>query len=193
MTDRPAIHTLASSSASESLHRLAQFAKELGTVTDLAAAAERILTELMDAARHEHGALYLFEPECDHYHRQSSVGISYSESGHATIAASHPLPQLLTARQQIVQERSSGRISSAVAGQPRRDDAPPSYDLALPLVNRGRLVAFVLLAAPSETDPAESDRLDLLSTLGQIAANTLDSLVARDDLRQSQALSLIHI
>jgi signal transduction histidine kinase len=60
--------------------------------------------------------------------------------------------------------------------------------LAVPLLNKHRLVAFALLGSSSDRPLDHPDRRDLLTALAQNAANALDSILVHDDLRQSQTL-----
>jgi signal transduction histidine kinase len=60
--------------------------------------------------------------------------------------------------------------------------------LAVPLLNKHRLVAFALLGSSSDRPLDHPDRRDLLTALAQNAANALDSILVHDDLHQSQTL-----
>ncbi|MBH0182145.1 MAG: hypothetical protein HP490_10840 [Nitrospira sp.] len=60
--------------------------------------------------------------------------------------------------------------------------------MTIPLVNRGRLVAFVLLQSNPATSQLGSKPIELLTAMAQSAANVLDSLLICEDLRQSQTL-----
>jgi signal transduction histidine kinase len=60
--------------------------------------------------------------------------------------------------------------------------------IAIPLVNRGRLVAFVLLQSEGTAGDSDPDHMELLTAMAQSAANALDSLLVYEDLRQSQTL-----
>ena len=59
---------------------------------------------------------------------------------------------------------------------------------AIPLLNKHRLIAFALLGPSAEQALDPPDRRDLLTALAQNAANALDSILAHDDLHQSQTL-----
>ncbi|HWF62029.1 MAG TPA: ATP-binding protein [Nitrospira sp.] len=61
-------------------------------------------------------------------------------------------------------------------------------DLVIPLLNRGQLIAFVLLRPKIETTVIPSHTIELLAAMAQNAANALDSFLLYEDLRQSQAL-----
>ncbi len=61
-------------------------------------------------------------------------------------------------------------------------------NIAIPLVNRGRLVAFVLLQSGPTSDCSDPDSLELLPAMAQSAANALDSILVYENLHQSQTL-----
>jgi signal transduction histidine kinase len=61
-------------------------------------------------------------------------------------------------------------------------------NLAIPLLNRGKLIAFVLLQSRIDPTVIPSPTKELLAAMAQNAANALDSFLLYEDLRQSQAL-----
>ncbi|MGE3976321.1 MAG: nitrogen regulation protein NR(II), partial [Nitrospira sp.] len=61
-------------------------------------------------------------------------------------------------------------------------------NLAIPLLNRGRLIAFVLLQSRIGAAAIPSHTMELLAAMAQNAANALDSFLLYEDLRQSHAL-----
>jgi signal transduction histidine kinase len=60
--------------------------------------------------------------------------------------------------------------------------------LAVALLNKDRLIAFVLLGLPLNQPPDHADGRDLLLALAQSGANALDFILVNDDLHQSQTL-----
>jgi signal transduction histidine kinase len=175
---------------SESLQRLTQFAKDLGTITNLSLAAERILNELSETTRHEHGVLYAFDRERDRYRRLTASGTPYNDRDHATISARHPLAVRLATAERPFLLHPDVHVAdpASIAGDSLEGEEGLLVELAVPLRNRSRLIAFALFACPSEADLTDPDRLELLPVLAQVAANALDAILARDDLRQSQTL-----
>jgi signal transduction histidine kinase len=175
---------------SDSLQRLTQFAKDLGTIADLSLAADRILVEFSELMRHEHGALYVIERERNRYRRVAALGDLFSGHALATIPVRHPLALRLSAAEGAFRPQPDGQERQAGPDCGRAldalDDIP--VELAIPLWNRGQLVAAVLLGTASGMVPADPDRSEFFSMQAQVAANALDAILVRDDLRQSQTL-----
>jgi signal transduction histidine kinase len=163
---------------------LTQFARDMGRITDLSAAAERILSVLTDISGAGHGGLYLLERERERYRRLNSHGPR--EFGEAAVPLGHPLVRHLSEHQQIIADSHSGH------GVPAADEAADalqslSATASIPLITKGRLVGFTLLAA-SDPDAWVPETLDLLSAVAQNGANALDSHLVYEDLHQSQTL-----
>jgi signal transduction histidine kinase len=102
----------------------------------------------------------------------------------------HPLVQRLTYHQDIL---ASPALADSLYEASWDGTTDAQYDtfpinLAIPLLNRGRLIAFILLQSQLEAAVISSHTLDLLTAMAQSAANALDSLLLYEDLRQSQAL-----
>jgi signal transduction histidine kinase len=110
------------------------------------------------------------------------------ESHPSTLSLTHPLVHSLFERQVILDRFACHDLDA----QDHHDGAPPDQHvrcrLAIPLLNRGRLIAFALLQSESPTESADAWNVEFLMAVAQSAANALDSLLAHEDLRQSQAL-----
>lgn len=190
MTDRASPQTVTAQSGAESLQRLTQFARDMGHITSLPAIADRILSGLSEITRARQGALYLIEREREHFHRLAVQGADHSEPPPSTVPLDHPLVHQLTQHQQILNGHSG---SHGMPGQVSDDGLLPILEslcssLAIPLVNRGRLIAFVLLQAKDPLRDTDPDSVDLLTAMAQSAANALDSILVYEDLHQSQTL-----
>ena len=164
------------------LQRLTQFARDMGHPTSLPIIAERILSGLSETSRHSQGVLYLLDRERQCFRRVVSQTQIPSVAASPVVSLDHPLVQRLAHRQDILD-------SSALTDSLRdaRLAALP-VSLAIPLVNRGMLIAFVLLQSRMDTTVIPSDTMELLAAMAQNAANALDSFLLYEDLRQSQAL-----
>ena len=187
MTDHSLRHATASSTALTPLQRLTRFTQDMGTFTDRAVIAERILVELCDATASQQGALYLLDREHNQYARVMTVGTQDTSATIPCFASTHALIQSLTREHHIL-------LVSDITGIPRikpelADTLRAVHSsLAVPLLNKGRLIAFALLGSPSGRPLDHADGRDLLTALAQSGANALDSILAHDDLHQSQTL-----
>jgi signal transduction histidine kinase len=187
MTDRDSSQTMNARSASESLRRLTQFSRDLGQITNISAIAERILSGLSDMAQYRQGSFYLAEHEHADFLRRAMQGTAQAESAPPTIAVTHPLVLLLAQRQQILDRSvSAGAHAALNLHAPLLESL--CCGMAIPLVNRGRLVAFVLLQSGPASGDSDPENMDLLTAMAQSAANVLDSLLVYEDLHQSQTL-----
>lgn len=170
------------------LQRLTRFAEDLGAHTDRTLLAQRILTEFCEAAARPHGSLYLLNPERQRYSRLAASGAEGPLSSAASLPSNHPLVTCLSRRATVLALTDPSSFVPADA-----DTAAPAWDwphlaAAIPLLSNGRLLAVALLGPAPTAPPLAPDGIDLLAALAQIAANTLDSLLASDDLRQSHTL-----
>ena len=185
MSEPPSHNPPLTDALSTALQRLTHFAEAMGALTDRAAIAERILLELCDVAGYRLGILYLLDRERDHYDHAATVGCLGAAHIPKTFPSNHPLPQALS------QTHSPLRVS-AIAGTPAATWAgvfdSSGLGLAIPLGNKGRLVALALLGTAVNPAHAHNHTDDLLKALAQTAANALDAILVRDDLHQSQAL-----
>ncbi len=190
MTDRTALQSDPCQSGTASLRRLTQFARDLGRPTSLPVITERILSGLSEVARHSQGILYLFNRERECFCQVVSQGQMPSLAASSVVPLDHPFIQHLAHHQDILD--SSALIDSLCRAS---SDNPMSaqlttlpINLAIPLLNRGRLIAFVLLQSRIGTATIPSHTMELLAAMAQNAANALDSFLLYEDLRQSQAL-----
>lgn len=162
----------------------------MGHPTSLPIIAERILAGLSDASRHSQGLLYLLDRERESFHLVIVRTPTPSSAAPPIVSLKHPLVQQLTDRQDILDSStltdSFDKASSDHAAHAQF--APLPFKLAIPLLNRGRLLAFVLLQSQIEATVVPSDTMELLTAMAQSAANALDALLLYEDLRQSQTL-----
>ena len=190
MTDRRITDAL--SGPSESLQRLTQFARDMGQMTNLALIGERILSGLSDISRCPEGALFLVDREREQYRRLVARGAPPCLSFLSSFSFHDPLILHLTTDQQILDTRLgdyNGTHVPALASVCARL-TELSLAVAIPLVNKGRLVAFVLLHSSGDPDPDMAGRqhMELVTAMAQSAANALDSMLVYEDLHQSQTL-----
>src|SRR4030065_1628700 len=95
MTSHPPNTDFLAFSASELFHLVAQFASDLGTMTDLTTLGTRIIEELCRAGATNHGMLFLLDHEHERYRCAGMVGSVAPTLVPATLAISHPLPRHL--------------------------------------------------------------------------------------------------
>ena len=190
MTDRTSPQTVAAQSGAESLQRLTQFARDMGHITSLSAIAERILSGLSEVARSQQGSLYLVERERERFRRLVAQGSAHAKSTPPVVPLDHPLLHQLAQSQEILDRSACAQGPHSKTTDhtllPRRESLCSS--LPIPFINRGRLVAFVLLQSESASHSTDPDSMELLTAMAQSAANALDSILVYEDLHQSQTL-----
>jgi signal transduction histidine kinase len=160
----------------------------MGLITDVSALGERILTQLCEISGCAHGALYLAERDQQRYRRLAAQELPRRPAP-ATLPFDHPLVQHLSDVHHILERTFPLHEESVAAafrplGTALRD---LSAAVAIPLVAKGHLVAFVLLQAPEHSN-LNPLKMELVTAMAQTAANALDSLTVYEDLHQSQAL-----
>lgn len=173
-------------SSSASLQRLTRFARDMGHSISVPVIAERILSGLSDVSQHSDGVLYLLDREHDRF---CQVVVQTPTAAPPVVPLTHPLVQRLVSRLTILD--SAAVADTLVAPLDHAEGAQLTtlaINLAIPLLNRGRLIAFVLFRSPRESAELPSHTLDLLTAMAQSAANAIDSLLLYEDLRQSQTL-----
>jgi len=177
-----------SHSVSERLRRVTQFARDIGQAPSMQSIGDYVLAAFLEQSGSSEGMFYLLEPGRDHFCCLTAVGISKAERVSPVLPQTHPFVCKLAQHQVIVEQSiEDDRLSPFYDIQCSMPDLSP-WKLAVPLVNRGRMVAFVLLQWMSESPVHIHDRQDLMLAMAQCAANTVDSLLAHEDLRQSQVL-----
>lgn len=188
MVDNTASHSSSLHSESASLQRLTQFSRDMGLMSNVSGLGDRILAELLDISGCAQGALYLAEREQERYRRLAAQRASHALPP-ATLAFDHPLIQHLSDAQQILDQTICMRDGSQAETFQTLAEALRglSTTVAIPLVTKGRLIAFVLLQSP-ECSNLHPDRVELITAMAQTGANALDSLTVYEDLHQSQAL-----
>lgn len=189
MTDRTAPQSAPCQSGTDALQRLTQFARDLGYSTSLPVIAERILSGLSEVSRYSQGVLYLLDRERERFYQVVSPKQALSITS-PIIPLNHPLVQQLAHHQDILDSSaliaSFSEASLDKAMDPQLASLP--INLAIPLQNQGRLIAFVLLQSQRDPPVMSPHTRELLIALAQNAANALNSFLLYEDLRQSQAL-----
>lgn len=189
MTRHPAPQSDPCQAGTDSLQRLTKFIRDIGYATSVPLIAERILSGFSEASRHSHGLLYLFDRERECF-RLVDVPPPTPSIAPPVVPLNHPLVQQLADRQDIL-DSSLLADPLCMGSSDNTTDARFAMlplHLAVPLLNRGRLIAFVGLRSPRESPVILSSPLELLTAMAQSAANAIDSLLLYEDLRQSQVL-----
>jgi len=189
--DKTSSSSLPTPSVSDSLRRLTQFARDIGQTANIRTIADGALAALLEQARCQDGAFYMAQDGSSSYYRLAVSGTSYMEVTPPSLALPHPLVDKLTQQLTMV-ERSSiadgnGDSQAGISMMPPSPEGFP-WTLAIPLTNRRRLVAFALLRSNPEQTSLDHGHRELLEAIAQCAANTVDSLLTHEDLRQSQVL-----
>jgi signal transduction histidine kinase len=190
MTDHGAPQSNSDQAGTDSLQRLTKFARDTGHPTSLPIIAERILSGLSDASRHSQGLLYLLDRERECFRLVNIPTPTPSITAPPVVPLNHPLVQQLADRQDILDSSvlADSLRTTLLDNTTEAQFATLPINLAIPLMNRGRLIAFVVLQSQMESTVIPSHTLELLTAMAQSAANALDSLLLYEDLRQSQVL-----
>jgi len=190
MTDYAAPQSNPDQAGTASLQRLTKFARDTGHPTSLPIIAERILSGLSDASRHSQGLLYLLDRERECFRLVNIPTPTPSITAPPVVPLNHPLVQQLADRQDILDSSvlADSLRTTLLDNTTEAQFATLPINLAIPLMNRGRLIAFVVLQSQMESTVIPSHTLELLTAMAQSAANALDSLLLYEDLRQSQVL-----
>jgi signal transduction histidine kinase len=190
ITDRACPDTATAQPSAESLQRLTKFSRDMGHMTSLPAIAERILSGLSEVVQYPEASLYLVEREREQFHRFVTQGSTHATTAPSTVPIEHPFVHQLAQHHQILDRSvlADGTDSSDPEDLLARMFKAPCSSLAVPLVNRGRLIAFAVLQSAPTMRPADLDSVELLTAMAQSAANALDSLLVYEDLHQSQTL-----
>jgi len=189
MTDRTAPQS-SPQSGTASLQRLTQFARDMGHPTSLPIIAERILSGLSEVSQLSHGVLYRFDRERECFCQVVLQGQISSTAACPLVPLDHPLVQQLARHQDILDSSAltDSLYSASLDNTAGAQLATLPVNLAIPLLNRGKLIAFVLLQSRIDPTVIPSPTKELLAAMAQNAANALDSFLLYEDLRQSQAL-----
>lgn len=190
MTDRTAPQSAPYQPGTTALQRLTQFARDMEHPTSLPAIAERILSGLSEVSRHSQGILYLLDRGRECFYQVGSQAQLSLRAAPPIVPLDHPLVQQLAHHQDI--------LDSSVLTDPLCRTSPDNtmdaqldplpINLAIPLLNRGTLIAFVLLQSRIGIPVISSHTMELLAAMAQNAANAIGSFMLYEDLRQSQIL-----
>jgi signal transduction histidine kinase len=184
MTDHTVPQSDPCQSSTTALQRLTQFVRDLGLSTSLPAIAEQILSGFSEVSGHSQGVLYLLDRERARFCQVAVSAPPPSMAASPAVSPTHPLVQHLATHQQILDSSEAASLDDLTDAQSRA----LTINLAVPLLNRGKLIAFVLFQSPIEATVMLSYTRELLAAMAQSAANTIDAFLLHEDLRQSQAL-----
>lgn len=162
----------------------------MGNPTKLSVIAERILTGLLEVSQSSHGALYLVDHNHERYCHVCSHGMLDSITVPPAIPLSHPLIQNLVRCHQVHDASNCDVIRPTISLETTTDNLLGKIPLkqAVPLLSRGRLIAFAAFQPRAEAPALNPLSTELLMAMSQSAANALDSFLLYEDLRQSQTL-----
>ena len=190
MTDRTAPQSDPCPSGTASLQRLTQFARDMEHPTSLPVLAERILSGLSEVSRHSQGVLYLLDRERERFCQVASQAQIPSKAAPSVISLNHPLIQQLTRHKDILDSSAlaDSLFEASLGNTTEVPFAAFPISLAIPLLNRGRLIAFVLFERLPPPPVIPCQAMELMTAMAQYAANAFDAFLLYEDLRQSQAL-----
>lgn len=172
------------------LQKLTHFVQDMGHPTELSAVSERILAGLLEVSQSSHGTLYLLDHDHERYRHVLSHGTLDTIAAPPIIAFSHPLVQSLVRYHQILDASNPALIRPTGSRETTTDSLLGALPvkLAVPLLSRGRMIAFVAFQSQTEAPVLSPLTTELVTAMAQSAANALDSLLIYQDLRQSQTL-----
>jgi signal transduction histidine kinase len=163
--------------------------QSMGHPTNLPIIAEHILAGLAELSESSHGAMYLLEHDHERYRHVRSHGQLDTISAPSVVAFSDPLVQKLVRCHQILAAANSASNSPVVSVEATMSTLLGTFpvNLAIPLVTRGRMIAFVVVQSQMEAG-LNSLYKELLLAMAQAAANAIDSFMIYEALRQSHTL-----
>ncbi len=184
------LHTNASTSGMDSFRTLTQFLRDIDHPRSPLVLAEQILSNLSAASQYPHGTLYVIDQEHHCFRPLHTQGPVEALPIPPIVALDHPLIRNLARHQHILDATTLASLPDLAC----QDNSPAAmfgtlpYTLVIPLMTRGKLLAFALLQSQLKSPLLIPMTMELLSAMAQGAANALDSLLMYEDLRQSQAL-----
>ncbi|MCP9438374.1 MAG: ATP-binding protein [Nitrospira sp.] len=190
MTDFSPPHINTAPETTESLRHLREFLQDIGEIPTLPLLAERLLTELLRRTHGRQGWLYLLDQERTglyHLTTDQSDQPDQLKATPRTLTLSHPLVHELAHRHEILDRRFSPHDTDGHVSLNTSDFIGCS--LAIPFVNRGRLLAFAILQSDSNISAFYRENTDLLRIIAQSGASSLDCLLNCNDLHSSQELT----
>lgn len=162
----------------------------MGHPTELSAVSERILGGLLEVSQSSHGTLYLLDRDHERYRHVLSHGTLDTIAAPPIIAFSHPLVQSLVRCHQILDASNLTLVRPTASCETTTGSLLGTVPvrLAIPLLSRGRMIAFVAFQSQTKAPVLSPLTTELVTAMAQSAANALDSLLIYQDLRQSQTL-----
>lgn len=173
-----------------SLKKLTHFIQDMEHPTKLPVIAERILRGLSEVSQSSHGSLYLLDHDHERYCHVFSHGTLETIALPPAITLSHPLVQSLVRCHQVLDTSNPASIHPTVSCETTTNTllGTVPVKLAVPLLSRGRMIAFAIFHSQAEAPVLTPLATELLIAMSQSAANALDSFLIYEDLRQSQTL-----
>jgi signal transduction histidine kinase len=181
MSANRALNNDATRSIWKFLNHVHEFLQDIGQQTTPSLLAKRILREFMTWTQCPYGLLYVEDQEVLGQYRVLSSATG--EDDHhlfmpPTLSLSHPIVYQLTHNNlDIVEWALQDDGSLAIKGP---SPPPMPANLAIPLINCHRMIAFALLQANRNSLGRHSLPRILLKTIAQGGANTLASLIGVD-------------
>lgn len=162
----------------------------MGHPTELSAVSERILAGLLEVSQSSYGTLYLLDLDHERYRHVLSHGTLDTIAAPPIIAFSHPLVQSLVRYHQILDVSNLTLVRPTASCETTTGSLLGTVPvrLAIPLLSRGRMIAFVAFQSQTKAPVLSPLTTELVTAMAQSAANALDSLLIYQDLRQSQTL-----
>ncbi len=186
MTDFPFPHMNMVPKTTEFLHQLRGFLEDIGRISTLPLLAERILAELLTHTQTPQGWLYLLDQEQEGLYHLTTKQSDNLIASPRTLTLSHPLVRELAHHREILDRFSPHDTDVSV------DTGAPDFidcSLAIPFVNRGRLLGFAILRSDSNISAFCQENMDRLRIIAQSGASSLDCLLSGNDPHSSQELT----
>lgn len=174
----------------DSFATITAFSRDLGTLTDFASLCGRIVTELTRCAELSEASLFLLDREKEIFRCVACQEAPSHDCAIQKLSATHPLPQHLANGGHILHR--SGLTDTVSSGEEKAallsalDEL--RAQLCIPLISKGRMIAFCALGPTPHPPCASEHTIPLLTALAQNAANALDHALLYEDLRRSQTL-----
>ena len=164
------------------LRIISEFSEAVGEAADLPRLGDVLLMNLSQQTRLPQGALWIREPDGDHYRLLASLGQAHRSTLALLLPDNHPLVDGLSDKASMLQ---SEHAPTAPAGQAM---LVTEAALCLALRNKTRLLGLCTLGPIGKDSDLDEDQRALVETMTRIASTTLDHYLTQDDLRRSSTL-----
>jgi len=166
---------------------LLRSSQEMVSVVDLKALSESLVQIVWRALGVDKVSLFLLDENKGHFSAAGERGFEKSDKQFPLIARSGALSHALAAgRKPLVKEEVELDEAGGMPGQIVHEMAQLEAELSVPIISQQKLTGILNLGKKPGEEVYSNEELELLSTLANQAAVTLDNARLYENLRQSQ-------